>query len=291
MAKPNPFATLTLRFLLLLAQATYAAVSPVTLNLTTDNDCYETIWETTDSSNTILASGDSYANNTPYNETIDLPISTGYTFTIHDTAGDGICCVSRGEGSYSLKDAEGTVIASGGEFDSEESTQFDIATVIPVPPSISIISKLGLHNKNLRFLETDFSHHFVSVIKEELSTIKITALPTHGTLKLGSSEVSIEQEISINELNNLNYVPNTDSMSDSFGWNGSDGIYADSNSHVQITLVNLEKIASFAELESAINLANSSSQNDILTLTSDITLTSPLPSLIVISHLSAIITR
>jgi YVTN family beta-propeller protein len=131
---------ITLSTLLLLAQATYAAVGPVTLNLTPDDYGSETTWTITDSSGTPIAEGGPYedGNTTPIAETIDLPIATGYTFTIYDSFGDGIIS----PGSYSLDDAEGTVIASGGEFASEESTQFDI-----IPTGFAItgtpVTKLG----------------------------------------------------------------------------------------------------------------------------------------------------
>jgi len=138
--KPGLFAILTLSTLLLLSQATYAAFGPVTLKITPDDYGSETTWEIIDSSDTIIAEGGPYEDDdtTPIEKTIDLPIGTDYIFTIYDDNGDGICCnFLSGDGSYSLTDAEGTVIASGGEFGSEESTQLDI---IPVSPSISIIN-------------------------------------------------------------------------------------------------------------------------------------------------------
>jgi len=46
-----------------------------------------------------------------------------YTFTISDAYGDGICC-TYGSGSYTLKDAAGTTLASGGTFTSSASHNF-----------------------------------------------------------------------------------------------------------------------------------------------------------------------
>ena len=48
-----------------------------------------------------------------------------YVFTIYDTYGDGICC-SYGEGFYEVSTADGTVLASGGEFGLDESTPFSL---------------------------------------------------------------------------------------------------------------------------------------------------------------------
>ena len=47
-----------------------------------------------------------------------------YSFIIYDVYGDGICC-AYGNGSYSVTDAGGTTIASGGSFLSEEGTHFE----------------------------------------------------------------------------------------------------------------------------------------------------------------------
>jgi YVTN family beta-propeller protein len=112
---------------LLLAQSAYAAVSPLTLNIQPDDYGSETTWKITDSSGTPIAEGGPYedSNTTPIAETINLPIGTGYTFTIYDSYGDGL----SSPGSYSLEDAESSIIASGGgDFGSEESTQFDITS-------------------------------------------------------------------------------------------------------------------------------------------------------------------
>ncbi|MDM8557527.1 Calx-beta domain-containing protein [Candidatus Parabeggiatoa sp. HSG14] len=132
--KPNPFITLTLCTLLFLAQATYAAVGPLTLNLTTDDYGEETWWEIIDLNDDLVASGGDvffYDNNTSYTETIDLPTGTDYIFTIYDddgngNGGDGILS----PGGYSLEDAEGTIIASGGDFTYEEYMQFDILSTV-----------------------------------------------------------------------------------------------------------------------------------------------------------------
>jgi len=80
---------------------------------TTDYFGSNTTWALTNSEGTELANGGPYDSNTSYNEVIGLSIGTGYTFTIYDAYGDGICC-DNGNGSYSVEDAEGTVIVSGG---------------------------------------------------------------------------------------------------------------------------------------------------------------------------------
>ncbi len=99
--------------------------SPLTLTITLDNYPEETSWSITNASNTIVATGGTYVTS-PDGSTISevVNLETGdYTFTINDSYGDGICC-TYGNGSYQLTDANGLVIASGGNFDSSESALF-----------------------------------------------------------------------------------------------------------------------------------------------------------------------
>ena len=99
--------------------------SPLTLSITLDNYPEETSWSITDADNSIVASGGTYGSS-PDGSTITETINLGagdYTFTINDTYGDGICC-TYGDGSYRLTDANGLLIATGGNFDSAESAMF-----------------------------------------------------------------------------------------------------------------------------------------------------------------------
>jgi len=139
LTKFSPFAILTLCTFLLLVQATYAYVGPVTVNLQTDGYGYETSWDIRNSNNIVIARGghNEYEGNASITEVVYL-IGSGFTFTIYDSDNNGICCdVDSGNGSYSLEDSVGAVIASGGEFGSSESTTFDIASEATPP------SKLG----------------------------------------------------------------------------------------------------------------------------------------------------
>ncbi|MEQ8705495.1 MAG: fibronectin type III domain-containing protein [Phaeodactylibacter sp.] len=97
----------------------------LTLSITLDNYPEETSWAITDNLGATIASGGPYSNQ-PDGATLteNINLSTGnFTFTINDSYGDGICC-SYGNGSYTLTDGNGAVIASGGAFSSSESTSF-----------------------------------------------------------------------------------------------------------------------------------------------------------------------
>ncbi|XLS29353.1 M43 family zinc metalloprotease [Flavobacteriaceae bacterium M23B6Z8] len=97
----------------------------VTLSITFDNYPNETSWVLTDAGGATVASGGTYGSEpdgSTLTEEICLPDGC-YTFTINDSFSDGICC-AFGNGSYSLTSADGTVLASGGDFGASESTDF-----------------------------------------------------------------------------------------------------------------------------------------------------------------------
>ncbi len=97
----------------------------ITLSLALDAYGGETAWELRDSNNTVLFSGGPYPN-MGGGATLEQAfcLENGcYTFRITDAFGDGICC-AFGNGSYTLADSSGAVIASGGNFGYSESIGF-----------------------------------------------------------------------------------------------------------------------------------------------------------------------
>jgi len=95
----------------------------VTLTINLDDYPNETTWSILDANGVTVASGGGYSN---ANSTItaDECIFNGcYDFVINDSYGDGICCVS-GNGSYTLTDEGGNVLATGGDFGLGETTNF-----------------------------------------------------------------------------------------------------------------------------------------------------------------------
>jgi hypothetical protein len=101
--------------------------STIEFNILTDNFGAETTWQLTNSSGVIVSSGPntSYANATTFQEIINIPSSDDcYTFTIFDSANDGICC-GFGTGNYDLQDDSGNfIIDSNGDFGTSESVLF-----------------------------------------------------------------------------------------------------------------------------------------------------------------------
>ena len=87
------------------------------INVTTDKFGEETSWDLISDNGTIVAS---VASMTMTDTTIQDPVvaflntNECYSFVMHDSYGDGMCCMF-GNGSYSIIDASGDTIASGGE--------------------------------------------------------------------------------------------------------------------------------------------------------------------------------
>ncbi|MEL6924054.1 MAG: zinc-dependent metalloprotease, partial [Bacteroidota bacterium] len=104
----------------------------VTISLTLDNYGAETTWTLTDANGQTVESGGPYTNgNDGQVVTVSTCLPDGcYDFSINDSFGDGICC-NYGNGSYTITDANGTVLASGGDFNSTETKNFCLGDVAP----------------------------------------------------------------------------------------------------------------------------------------------------------------
>jgi hypothetical protein len=113
-----------------IAVALIAASQYVTVNITTDRYASETAWTIKNSSGTTVASGGgNWQDLAATGQTVQTPVQVTlsanqcYDFEITDTYGDGICC-QYGNGAYSVVDAVGTTLLSGGEFGDSEKKPF-----------------------------------------------------------------------------------------------------------------------------------------------------------------------
>ena len=101
----------------------------VTVTINLDNYPEETSWTITDANGAVVASGGTYGSQ-PDGSTVTATecLADGcYDFTISDSYGDGICC-GYGNGSYTVTDANGNTLASGGNFGSSENTNFCLSS-------------------------------------------------------------------------------------------------------------------------------------------------------------------
>src|SRR5690606_16748466 len=77
---------------------------------------------------------------------------------------------------------------------------------------------------NVLFTQSDFTAAFADVDGDSLAKIRIESLPAHGSLKLGNSNVTANQQINLSNLGDLRYVPEQFFFgADTFSWSGSDG--------------------------------------------------------------------
>ncbi len=112
-----------------------SSVSPCdgyTLTMELDNYPDETAWQVLDANGDYVYQSPGYENQELETVTESLCLPEGcYDFLIIDYYGDGICC-GEGNGSYELvRDSDGAVVASGGEFDGLESSNFCVDLTLP----------------------------------------------------------------------------------------------------------------------------------------------------------------
>ncbi|MCZ8226657.1 MAG: Ig-like domain-containing protein, partial [Microcystis sp. LE19-84.1B] len=106
------------------------------------------------------------------------------------------------------------------------------------PPTLNNINKSGDEDNALNFSQSDFTSAFSDADGNTLIKIQITALPNNGILQLNNTAIALNQEITVSDLNNLTFTPNTNFNGNvSFSWNGFDGtVYADNAATVNITV-------------------------------------------------------
>ena len=147
----------------------------VTVTINFDNYPEETSWLVTDANSVTVTSDGPYVGQ-PDGSTVteEVCLTDGcYVFTINDAFGDGICC-SFGNGSYSVADANGNILASGAEFVSSESTQFCVSSA-PTWQTCDPIIDLGAAT-----LSTDTIH-----AQNELISTGTVPAQTNVSLKAG----------------------------------------------------------------------------------------------------------
>lgn len=101
----------------------------IVLDLLTDNYGQEVSFEIVNENGETIVSieEETYESTTQYNEVYCLGEGC-FTFTIYDSASDGICC-NFGNGAYSLVNFYGQVISTGGDYQTQESTDFCLETL------------------------------------------------------------------------------------------------------------------------------------------------------------------
>ncbi|WP_118976672.1 M12 family metallo-peptidase [Taibaiella koreensis] len=116
-----------------------------TLTIVLDNYPEETSWDIKNSAAQVVASGGTYGSS-PDGSTITVPLCLPngcYTLTMKDVYGDGMCC-SYGNGSYTLrKNADNSVLASGGQFGTQDVKTFCFNAGLPSQGGLNNVSGLA----------------------------------------------------------------------------------------------------------------------------------------------------
>ncbi|MBW4680306.1 MAG: tandem-95 repeat protein [Microcoleus vaginatus WJT46-NPBG5] len=116
--------------------------------------------------------------------------------------------------------------------------------VINTAPTLVNIAKVGNENADIAFTTADFTSQFIDADNNPLALVKITSLPSNGTLKLSGISVTANQEIEAAALGNLVFSPNANfDGATSFSWTAFDGIaYATAGASVNITVNNVNNL-------------------------------------------------
>ncbi len=118
-------------------------------------------------------------------------------------------------------------------------------------PTLSNISKTGNEDNAIGFTLAEFTNAFSDPDSNSLSKIQVKSLPVNGALKLNGTDISLNQEIPVAELDNFTFTPVANfNGNTSLTWNGFDGTtYANSDAAINI---NVAAVNDAPTLENAI---------------------------------------
>ena len=142
------------------------------------------------------------------------------------------------------------------------STEYSPTTSTTVPtvavnhlPILSTIDKIGEVDVGITFSVNDFTAHFKDIDGDSLTKIKILSLPLYGILKLHGVAVTIQQEVSVENLVGLSFEPNPNwNGHSSFLWNGFDGqTYSVNPASVNLQ-VNMPETSASTDLKTVVGI-------------------------------------
>ena len=173
----------------------------------------------------------------------DINTSTGALTINGTTAGAGTyvveVTVKDGSGADALSDTQTITVTVSGSNNA---------------PTVSTSTKNGTEDTTMTFASSDFSGSTFdgNDTGDTLKKIKITSLPSNGTLRNNGATVSVNDEIVTANISNLTFVPNADwNGSASLGWNGSDGIaYAGTATTMTLSIAAVNDAPTISNLNS-----------------------------------------
>jgi gliding motility-associated-like protein len=159
----------------------------------------------------------------------------------------------NGSSSFTWNGFDGTVYANS---DANVNITVNAAND---PPVVSSMTKSVNEDNSLAFEAIDFTANYSDVESDPVSKIKITSLPLHGSLKLSGIAVTLNEEISTSDLENLSFISDANWHGNtSFGWNAFDGIvYANTDAAVNITVDAINDLPTVSDISKSIDEDNS----------------------------------
>ena len=105
-------------------------------------------------------------------------------------------------------------------------------------PTLNNINKTGNEDSLIQFNQVDFTTAFNDTDGDTLVKIKVITTPNNGFLQLNNANISLNQEIDLNDLSSIRFSPNANFNGlVNFKWNGFGGeLYAVSPATVNISL-------------------------------------------------------
>ncbi|MBD2461517.1 tandem-95 repeat protein [Oscillatoria sp. FACHB-1407] len=149
-----------------------------------------------------------------------------------------------------------TITLTVNDGNSTTTETFDVVvTPIADPPTVNPVNKAGTENTNVIFATTDFAAGFADPDGDTLNQLRITSLPTNGTLRLSGAAVTVNQVIPVAQIADLTYTPNPQfNGTDSFGWTGSDGTsFAATASTVTLAIAAVNDAPTLTNVSKVIN--------------------------------------
>ena len=160
----------------------------------------------------------------------------------------------NGSHTYTLKDVYTVTVTLTDDDGGSHIATFEV--LVNAPPVVSSIEKTVDEDVVLTFGAADFAAAFSDVDTEDsLQTVRITSLPSHGTLSLSGVAVVADQEITAADLANLTYQGDLNYHgADGFTWDASDGtVYSGSPAAVNITVNSLNDAPVLSSIEKTVD--------------------------------------
>lgn len=125
-----------------------------------------------------------------------------------------------------------------------KSFTYVLRTAANAPPTGNNLSIETLKNTPYQFTAEDFTDGYSDPEGAPLNSIKVLALPGHGTLTLGGGAVALDAEISLAQLSDLTYTPSVDFVgTDQWQFAVSDGNSHSDHATVTISITPITGIA------------------------------------------------